>query len=236
VKNASTVVVSIALAAAFAGAAAGCGSPDTEAAPTVAGPTSGTTAGAPTSAATPTLTATPLPGATPSSTSPAAATPPAPGRPLAAGSGGHSKSGSSSSTGRALCSGHAVVAQLRPGAGSGDRRSATIGLTNASAVSCTLSGFPELQLVAAGNDPVSTLTVRKGQPSTVRLKPGATAWSALSWTTRAAADEPASGRCQPAADRLAVFAPQDHVEMDVTYSGGPVCQHGRIEVGAFRAS
>jgi hypothetical protein len=127
-----------------------------------------------------------------------------------------------------------LQSQLRLGAPeSAGRRSAAVGVHNGSTSACGLDGYPDLQLLGQGTDPISTLVVPTGSHSLVRLEPGATAWSALDWSTRAGAGEPQAGPCQPAAARLAVFAPHDRTELDVAFSAGPVCRFGRIEAGAF---
>ena len=134
----------------------------------------------------------------------------------------------------ARCSGHDVRADLLIGKRAGGRQDAALTVRSTAAAPCDLTGFPDLQLLGHGDDPISTMVVRAGSPAPLRLAAGGTAWSSLSWTTTPAADEPA-GRCQPTADRLAVFVPADHTEVDVDFSAGAVCAHGRVEANAFRA-
>lgn len=136
----------------------------------------------------------------------------------------------------ASCSGHMVQAQLQLAASSSaGRRAGAVGLRNTSTRPCGIDGHPDLQLLGRDADPISTVVVAARSHSPIRLAPGATAWATLTWSTLAGADEPRTGTCEPAASRLAVFAPQDQTQLDVVFSGGPVCQHGRIEVGAFGA-
>jgi len=134
----------------------------------------------------------------------------------------------------ARCTGRDVTAELRIGKLAGGRQSAALTVRNTAAAPCELTGFPELQLLGHGYDPISTMVVHEGSSVPLRLASGATAWSSLSWATTPAADEHTGG-CQPAASRLAVFVPSDQTEVDVDYSAGPICAHGRVEANAFRA-
>ena len=217
-SNARTTLLTMAIG--LAGLTAGCGSPAHDDALPVLTPTGG--------AATPSIT----------SPSPAASLPASlPAAPLPA-SAPVSLPATATQAGRApdgpvaRCSGKELAADLQPPAAAGDRRSAALSLRNTGSKPCSLSGFPDLQLLGHADDPISTLVVHTGPAGSVRLAPGATAWAALIWTTKAAADEPAGG-CEPAAGRLAVFAPSDENQLDVTYSAGPICEHGRVEAGAF---
>jgi hypothetical protein len=131
----------------------------------------------------------------------------------------------------ATCSGSVLQAQLRTAPADGSRRTGSVGLRNTAQTACTLSGFPDLQLLGTGNDPISTLGVRTaGTPGAVVVGPGRTAWAGLTWITTPAFDEPSSGPCEPAAVQLAVFAPNDRTQLSIAYAGGPVCDHGRITI------
>ena len=134
----------------------------------------------------------------------------------------------------ARCSGRGLTAGLEIGNLSGSTQSAALSVRNTTAQPCTLSGFPDLQLLGHGEDPISTLVVHTGSAGTLQLSPGATAWAPLTWSTAPATDEPAGG-CEPSASRLAVFAPGDSTQINLDYSAGPICGHGRIAASAFRA-
>lgn len=133
------------------------------------------------------------------------------------------------------CTGRELEAQLRVAAATGGERTAALGLRNKTGAPCTIDGYPDLQLLAAGTDPISTSPVHVGSKSRITVAPGATVWSALRWSVVAASGEPGTGACEPTASQLAVFAPDDIVELDIPFSAGPICQHGRIEVGASKA-
>jgi hypothetical protein len=133
------------------------------------------------------------------------------------------------------CTGRELQAQLKIAAASDGRRTAALGLRNKSSSPCTVDGYPDLQLLASGADPISTSPVHIGAKTRVSVAPGATAWSALSWSVVAGSGDPSTGACGPTVSKVAVFAPDDTVELDVPFSAGSVCQHGRIEVGPLKA-
>jgi hypothetical protein len=218
--------VALAMLAAYCGCLAACSSAH-PAAPRGAAaaevPATGPGIGPPTGSTPP--PAGPSAGAA-ATTSPAA---PGPGR------GATAPSPRAASKSQLPCPGSALRGRLRVApAIHANQRTATVGLVNTSKQTCTVNGYPDLQLLGAGTDPISTMTVHAGSAAAVRLAPGATAWATLRWSAVASADE-AADACQPAASRLAVFAPHDTTELDVAFSGGRVCQHGRIQVGAFGA-
>ncbi len=110
---------------------------------------------------------------------------------------------------------------------------ASVGLRNTTAAKCAITGYPGLQLLDAHQQPVSTYQVKSDAAHSVLLAPGAVAWSSVSWTVTAAADEPRSGPCQPAAALLVVIPPEDRGQLTVPFSGGSVCDHGRLSVSAL---
>jgi hypothetical protein len=129
------------------------------------------------------------------------------------------------------CPGTALTAQFEANSGKAGQRSGRVGLRNGSGAVCSVIGFPEVQLVGRGDDPISTYTVHDGAARLVLLAPGQTSWATLTWSTQAAADEPATGPCQPSAERLAVFAPHQQTQLNVPFAAGPVCVHGQFMVG-----
>jgi hypothetical protein len=134
------------------------------------------------------------------------------------------------------CSGSALQALFQANAANGSQRSGAVGLRNQSASVCTVSGYPDLQLLGRGDDPISTSVVKDAKsPAVVRLAPGQTAWAAMAWRTAAVADEPQSGPCQPAAGRLAVFLPGQTTQLSTSFDAGSVCDHGRITVSPLGA-
>ncbi|MDN3292538.1 DUF4232 domain-containing protein [Streptomyces ficellus] len=70
--------------------------------------------------------------------------------------------------------------------------SAMLMLTNKSARTCTVKGYPAYSGLAADNSPLSVRTKRvahPGAPMLVTLKPGRTAFAGLKWTSCDKADE-----------------------------------------------
>jgi hypothetical protein len=132
------------------------------------------------------------------------------------------------------CAGNALRAEFHVTSTESGRRSGMVGLRNVASTACTLAGYPGLQLVGRGVGPVSTDTAPDGKPGrTVRLDPGKAAWTTLTWTTVAAADEPRSGPCEPEAPRLAVNPPDDDTQLFAAFAAGPVCDHGRMTMSAL---
>jgi hypothetical protein len=171
----------------------------------------------------------PFAGAPPSSS----AAPPTPSLTATTTAPAPSPSGPARAGDAPACAGSVLQAQLKVD-GTVGKATGAIGLRNQSAAACTVTGFPDLQLLGRGDDPISTRAApTAGSPAAVRLEPGATAWSPVTWSTVASADE--ASPCEPAAERLAVFAPGDKTQLNVAYSAGPVCDHGLIQVGPFSA-
>jgi hypothetical protein len=127
------------------------------------------------------------------------------------------------------CPGNTLRAEFHVTGTESGRRSGMVGLRNVASTACTLAGYPGLQLVGTGVSPISTDTAPDGKPGrAVRLDPGQAAWTTLTWTTVAAADEPRSGPCEPEAPRLAVNPPDDSTQLFAEFAAGPVCDHGRL--------
>jgi hypothetical protein len=165
--------------------------------------------------------------------SPANSTGPAPaGPPVSAGAPTTNPPVAVNATGR--CTGNALRAEFRVTGTESGRRSGMVGLRNVASTACTLAGYPGLQLVGRGVSPISTDTAPDGKPvRTVRLDPGQAAWTTLTWTTVATADEPRSGPCEPEAPRLAVNPPDDTTQLFAEFAAGPVCDHGRMTMSAL---
>lgn len=175
------------------------------------------------------------PSAPVNSTSPAPAGPPAgqpTGPPVSTGSPATNPPVAVNTIGR--CSGNALRAEFHLTSSESGRRSGMVGLRNIASTACTLTGYPGLQLVGSGVSPISTDTAPDGKPGpTVRLGPGQAAWTTLTWTTVASADEPRSGPCEPEAPRLAVNPPDDTTQLFAAFAAGPVCDHGRMTMSAL---
>jgi hypothetical protein len=109
----------------------------------------------------------------------------------------------------------ASVGRNNPGAG---QENFPIVLTNKSARTCTLRGYPGAAFVNAsgtqlGPDPKRT----SGSPETVTLKPGQSAWAGLTFSNPEVSE---AKTAQAAA--LLVTPPDEKNSLKVTWSAGPV--------------
>jgi hypothetical protein len=118
--------------------------------------------------------------------------------------------------------------------GGAGQRYAALGLTNRTSTSCTVKGYPGLQLVDTQGSARPT-TVRRDTAVTPKLlvvKPGRTVWALLHWTVVPADDE-AAGHCAPDPAALRVIPPDETTQLTMAFRLGAVCQHGEIFVDPF---
>jgi Protein of unknown function (DUF4232) len=172
------------------------------------------------------LTPSPSVGAVtlPSSTTPAAQSP------------------SPSSSALPLC----VVTDLSPtvtvvaGSQGAGHESLNIALANTSGHTCTVYGFPGLQLEDRNSAGQATKVNRDFgvKPATLVVKNG----TSVATTARIdydipAADEPQTGDCEAPSVYLTITPPEEHRQLSATIVGGPVtvCEHGAIDVLPFIA-
>jgi Protein of unknown function (DUF4232) len=95
--------------------------------------------------------------------------------------------------------------------------------TNTSATTCTLGGFPGLQLLNASGQTLTTTTFRSSEtPSTVTLQPGRHAWFDIEFLTQTGFG---SLQC-PTSAALAVIPPNDKTALVVRGSGGQIGAYG----------
>lgn len=120
----------------------------------------------------------------------------------------------------------ARLANLDAGAG---QRYAQFVVTNTSKQTCTLYGHGGFTLV--GTPTQLTWTSNPG-PSLVTLAPGQQAAMTLHWTAIPADDE-ASAPCEPVAASAISIPPDETQPLRVSWSYGPVCQHGQMEASAY---
>lgn len=114
------------------------------------------------------------------------------------------------------------------------QRYAALALTNHTASTCTVYGYPGLQLVDAHGTPLRT-TVRRDSPPNPRsltVQPGQTVWTELHWTVVPADDEAAT-RCAPDPTVLRVIPPDETTQLSIAFTYGPVCQHDDLSVQPF---
>lgn len=128
----------------------------------------------------------------------------------------------------ALRAGYATV-----GGGMG-RRYASIQLTNTSTAACTVGGRIGLSLTGKSG-PVPTVVQRDPAADPLTLRAGGSVWLPLSWTVNPAAGE-AAMPCQPVADTVAVGIPGAGAVVNTRFTGGPVCDGGKIVLGRLTAT
>jgi hypothetical protein len=124
-----------------------------------------------------------------------------------------------------------ALGPVSPGAG---QRYVTAVLTNRSSHACWTYGYIGMRLVDGTGRPVPTELVRQPSPAPamVSLAPGGTVYAVLHWTVVQAVDETATP-CEPVAASVQVTPPDETTQLVVGWAYGPVCQHGRIDVGAL---
>ena len=118
------------------------------------------------------------------------------------------------------------------GAGAGQRYAA-LGVTNKTATSCTIYGYPGLQLVDAyRQDRQTTARWDSTEATLLVVRPRQTVWALLHWTVVPADDEVATD-CAPDTAGLRVIPPDETTPLNMGFDPGPLCQHGLITVSAF---
>jgi hypothetical protein len=134
------------------------------------------------------------------------------------------------------CHARDLSADLRPGHPGAGQRYATLRLTNRSAKSCSVTGYPGAQLVRGSGRRIPTRIVRDRSrvPRTVTLRPDERAASLWHWGAVPGAGEPTDGPCEPTARRILVTPPDATRPLSLRWRFGPVCRHGRIDVRPFR--
>lgn len=129
-----------------------------------------------------------------------------------------------------------LAAAVLPGDAGAGQRHATAVLTNRAAWACQLLGYGGLALAGPGGAPVPAAQDRDPAtpPQAVLLRPGRSAWSALTWTAIPSDGEPQIGDCEPAPATLLITPPDDTVPVTAPWTLGPVCDAGRVGQGAWR--
>ena len=109
----------------------------------------------------------------------------------------------------------ASVGRSNPGAG---QENFPVVLTNESSRTCTLYGYPGTAFVDASGKQLGPDPKRSsGEPETVRLAPGSSAWAGLSFANP---EVSGAGTATPAA--LVVTPPDEEDPLKVTWKGGEV--------------
>ncbi len=95
--------------------------------------------------------------------------------------------------------------------------------TNISTTTCTLGGFPGLQLLNASSQPLTTTTIRSSEtPTTVTLQPAGQAWFDIEFPTQTGFG---TLTC-PTSFALAVIPPNNTMALRITGSGGQISPYG----------
>jgi Protein of unknown function (DUF4232) len=125
----------------------------------------------------------------------------------------------------------ASLGRFDAGAGQRDVR---LTLRNRSGHTCRTQGWVGMQLRRGGHD-VRTNVVREQGPShRVVLRAGERAVATLHWTVVPAPSEPQSGACEPTARHVLITPPDEVGSLRIRWTGGPVCQRGRIDATPLR--
>ncbi|WP_433431911.1 DUF4232 domain-containing protein [Nonomuraea sp. CA-141351] len=102
-------------------------------------------------------------------------------------------------------------------------------LTNTSAQTCWVYGFPGLVMFDGNGDALRTRVRRESvRPDRVVLKPKASAYARLHWVMVETGSE---GRC-PVSARLMIIPPDETAHLEIPFRA-TVCDTGRIDVRPF---
>lgn len=115
-----------------------------------------------------------------------------------------------------------------PDAGAGQRYVQFV-VTDTGPTTCTLYGHGGFALVGAPTQ--LTWTADPG-PSLVTLAPGEQAAMTLHWAAVPADDE-TGAQCEPVAASAISIPPDETQPLEVAWTGGPVCQHGKMDASAY---
>ncbi|PRW63699.1 DUF4232 domain-containing protein [Actinopolyspora mortivallis] len=121
--------------------------------------------------------------------------------------------------------------QGRPGAG---QRYATLTLRNTGDTTCTLRGYPELELLDSSGEALPTEVSRNQDPppTTVRLAPQRTTSARLHWGVVPTGSGPED--CEPVPTSVRVTPPETGKSFRLPWNYGRVCGSGHIDLTAFR--
>ncbi|HXR73512.1 DUF4232 domain-containing protein [Actinocrinis sp.] len=113
-----------------------------------------------------------------------------------------------------------------------------VALMNNSGHTCTVFGFPGLQLEDRNNSFQATNVVRNFaiKPTTIVVKNNASVATTVQFDFDIpAADEPQTGPCEAQSVYLGIIPPEEKRQLSATIQGGPVtvCQHGKLNVLPF---
>jgi hypothetical protein len=127
-----------------------------------------------------------------------------------------------------------LSAALIPGSPGAGQRYATLELMNNSKHSCHTYGHVGLQLLDAHGSRVATHAVWDSTPAAHRvvLAPGAAATAQLHWAVIPGPGDQ-TGPCVTAPTRIEITPPDESAHVELKWTGGTVCERGRIDVTAL---
>ncbi|NHD18179.1 MULTISPECIES: DUF4232 domain-containing protein [unclassified Actinopolyspora] len=119
-----------------------------------------------------------------------------------------------------------------PGAG---QRYAELTVRNTGDSTCTLYGYPGLELLDESGSPLPTDVSRTADPgpSTLRLAPDETSSAQLHWGVVPTGTDPAGSSCEPVPAGVRVTPPDETDSFRLDWNLGRVCG-GDVDVTAFR--
>lgn len=175
-------------------------------------------------------------GTAPLTSAPASGVPTGSG--AGSGSGPGSGGGASTPAGPDRCHTSQLTGSLHGLDAAAGQRYATLTLTNHTGVTCRIDGYGGIQLVTASGATVPTEQSRDATapPKLITLAPKASASSQLHWTVVPSDRDPSqTGQCEPTPGALRVIPPDETDALQVKWTLGVVCDHGRIVQQAYRA-
>lgn len=124
-----------------------------------------------------------------------------------------------------------LSARIVPGSPGAGQRYATLVLTNRSRHTCHTYGYVGMGFLDARGNSAATDVVRDHStaPHRVVLLPGHHASTQLHWTVVQGTGD-ASGPCVTAPRRVEITPPDEFSHLIIGWSGGTVCQRGRVDV------
>ena len=125
----------------------------------------------------------------------------------------------------------ASLGRIDAGAGQRDVR---LTLRNRSGHTCRTQGWIGMQLRRDAHDVRTDVVRTQGPSQRVVLQAGERAIATLHWTVIPAPSEPQSGACEPTPRRALITPPDETASLRIRWTGGAVCQLGRIDVTPLR--
>jgi uncharacterized protein DUF4232 len=148
---------------------------------------------------------------------------------------GYIHSGTSAgSTPIPVCSTSDLSTTLIPASPGAGQRYATLELMNNSRSSCHTLGYVGLQFRGSDGRQVATDVIRDSVPAPRRvvIPAGGAATAQLHWAAVPSAGDQ-SGPCVTAPNHLEITPPDATTHLETTWTGGVVCERGRIDVTAL---